>query len=121
MGMNQSEAENILAVQMDYYGMVYLREYRFAPPRKWRADFMLQHNNKRVLVEVEGGRHVYGRHNRPTGFAADTEKYNAAAAAGWVVLRFVPERVGDWSAVAEIRRVLGMGNGPENETIRWTG
>lgn len=39
-----------------------------------------------------------GRHTRAMGFIADCEKYNAAGAAGWIVLRFVPRK--DWLALA---------------------
>lgn len=62
------------------------REFRFAPPRRWRADFAWP--TLRVLVEIEGGTWINGRHNRGAGFEADMEKYNAAAMASWTVLRF---------------------------------
>ena len=61
------------------------REYRFAPPRRWRFDFA--HPASRFAVEVEGGIWNRGRHNRPKGFIADCEKYSAAALAGWTVVR----------------------------------
>lgn len=61
------------------------REYRFAPPRRWRFDFA--HPQSRVAIEVEGGVWNSGRHNRPLGFIADCEKYTAAALAGWSVVR----------------------------------
>jgi very-short-patch-repair endonuclease len=62
------------------------REFRFAPPRRWRADFAWP--TLRVLVEIEGGIWTGGRHTRGSGFEADMAKYNAAALAGWTVLRF---------------------------------
>lgn len=63
------------------------REHAFHPERKWRFDFAWTH--ERVAVELEGitpGRG--GRHQRVAGFTADCEKYNAAAALGWCVLRY---------------------------------
>jgi len=60
------------------------REYKFALPRQFRADFAFV--AERVLVEVDGGQwHPHGgRHNTD----ADREKLNLAAALGWRVLRF---------------------------------
>ena len=34
-----SNAELLLATQLDQAGIPYVREFRFAPPRRWRADF----------------------------------------------------------------------------------
>lgn len=63
-------------------------EYKFHPTRKWRFDWCFERAS--VAVEVEGGLWVNGRHNRPAGYAADIEKYNAAAAMGWRVFRCTP-------------------------------
>lgn len=62
------------------------REYRFAPPRKWRFDFAWP--ALRVAVELEGGVWTGGRHATGAGLIADMDKYNAAASLGWRVLRF---------------------------------
>jgi very-short-patch-repair endonuclease len=63
-----------------------LPEHRFQPPRKWRFDFAWP--RQRVAVELEGGVWTSGRHTRPSGYMQDIDKYNAAAAAGWLVVRF---------------------------------
>ena len=62
------------------------REYRFDPARRWRADFAWP--DSKILLEVEGGTWIRGRHTRGKGFERDCEKYNAAAAQGWRVFRF---------------------------------
>jgi very-short-patch-repair endonuclease len=59
--------------------------------RRWRADFAYLPG--RVLIEVEGGIWVNGRHNRAAGFNADLEKYLAAGLAGWRVFRFGPDQI----------------------------
>lgn len=61
-------------------------EYRFDHSRRWRLDFAWP--ERLLAVEIEGGTHSGGRHTRGAGYAADCDKYNAAALAGWRVLRF---------------------------------
>jgi len=67
------------------------REFRFAPPRRWRFDYAFPAH--KVAVEIEGGVWARGRHVRPRGYAADCEKYTAAAALGWRVLRYTTDRL----------------------------
>ena len=69
------------------------REFVFHSERKWRADFA--HIESRTLIEIEGGIFLAGggRHNRASGFAADTEKYLEAALAGWRVLRLTDRQI----------------------------
>lgn len=95
-----SKGEETLAMMLRAYGVPHEREYRFAPPRRWRADFALPH--RRVLIEVEGGIHTAGRHTRGTGYEADLCKYNAAALAGWTVLRYSTGMVTSGEAIAQI-------------------
>lgn len=63
-------------------------EFRFHGIRRWRFDYALP--TFKVAIEVEGGVWTAGRHTRPKGFLGDIEKYNAAAALGWRVLRVTP-------------------------------
>lgn len=66
-------------------------EHRFAAPRKWRFDFAWPQH--RIALEVEGGVFIQGRHSRGAGMVKDMEKYNAAAVAGWRVLRVTPSQL----------------------------
>ena len=62
------------------------REFVFACPRRWRADFAW--TSQRVLVEIEG---IYGaksRHRTAAGYHNDCEKYRAATVRGYAVLRY---------------------------------
>lgn len=64
-------------------------EYRFHDERRWRFDMAWP--KYKIALEVEGGVWTAGRHTRPSGFLKDMEKYNAACALGWRVLRTVPD------------------------------
>lgn len=109
------------------------RELVFHPVRKWRFDLGMQ--SRRVAVEVEGAifkgvakamttlaqltaaqqcvtpadfkaiKMMGGRHNRGAGMRGDLEKYNEAAAMGWVVIRVMPEMITDGRALTWFERV----------------
>lgn len=68
-----------------------VKEYRFAPPRRFRFDYAFL--AEKVALEVEGGIWTGGRHTRGAGFEKDREKYNLAAVEGWVVLRTTPSEL----------------------------
>jgi very-short-patch-repair endonuclease len=81
------------------------REYRFHPERKWRFDFAWP--DLKVAVEVEGLTYgAGGRHQRVGGYQGDLEKYNAAAMAGWLVLRFTGNDVRRGIAIRQITQTL---------------
>ena len=80
------------------------REYRFAPPRRWRADFAWP--DRLLLVECEGGTRQHGRHNRHSGFEKDCAKYNAAVLLGYRVLRFTGDMVTSGEAIGVIEKAL---------------
>lgn len=101
---SDSPGEDALAQQLAAVGIAFEREFAFHPTRKWRADFRLQGFD--VLVEVEGGVHAMGRHQRPKGFQADLDKYNAAATLGWTVLRFSTADVRSGDALSRIQEVV---------------
>lgn len=69
-------------------GCEVVAEYRFHPAREWRFDFAIP--ARHVAIEVEGGAFIGGRHIRPEGYLRDMEKYNEAAAAGWLLIRVLP-------------------------------
>jgi very-short-patch-repair endonuclease len=95
-----SKGEEALAMMLRAYGVEHEREYRFHPPRRWRADFAIPAH--RILIEVEGGTWTAGRHSRGKGFDADCEKYNTAALQGWKVLRYSTGKVISGEAIVEI-------------------
>lgn len=79
-------------------------EYRFHKTRKWRFDYAWPH--AKVALEIEGGVWSGGRHTRGKGFLGDMEKYNAAAVAGWTVIRCTPDGLMSATTLAMLREVL---------------
>ena len=110
--MTQSIAELTLAAQLEQAGIPFEREYRFAPPRRWRADFAIVHEayamDHPFLIEVDGGGFIAGRHTRGTGFENDAEKASAAAILGYRVIRATPRQVEDGRALGWIQLALGI-------------
>ena len=72
-------------------GILPEREYKFHAIRKWRFDFAFP--KIMVAVEIEGGIWINGGHNRGKIYSMNMEKYNAAAEAGWIVLRYEPKKI----------------------------
>lgn len=100
-----SDLEDTLLHQMQLVGLpTPEREYRFAPPRRYRADFA--YPERKLLIEVEGGVWTRGRHTRGKGFQDDCFKYNLAVEKGFRVLRFTGDMIKDGSAINTIEKVL---------------
>ena len=113
-GPQSSAAETLLAAQLEQAGIPFEREYRFAPPRRWRADFLVStvpltsHHLWAFLVEIDGGGYVAGRHSRGAGMERDAEKQSAAAILGYRVIRATPKQVEDGRCLSWIRQALGL-------------
>jgi hypothetical protein len=126
-----SNAETLLAVQLEQAGIPFEREFRFAPPRRWRADFVTGWPNKdknaknmglrpfvaMILIEIDGGGYVAGRHSRGPGMEADCEKQSAAAILGYRVIRCTPRQVENGTALSWIRQALGLEHDPDCQLI----
>jgi len=124
--MTQSIAEMTLAAQLEQAGIQFEREYQFVSdeealrrgwvtpvrglPHRWRADFLVRRSDipPTILVEVDGGGFIAGRHTRGTGFEADAEKASAAAILGYRVIRATPRQVEQGLALSWIRQALGL-------------
>ena len=72
--------------------------------KDWRFDFAWP--DLMFAVEVEGGAHVNGRHNRGKGFEEDLTKYHHAMRLGWTVYRCGAHLVNNWDAAKLIHRIL---------------
>ncbi len=113
----KSAAEEAFATQLQSLGIKgWEREFRFHPSRKWRFDFAWP--RVRVAIEIEGGSFAggkrcpackqvpMGRHHSVGGHAEDMVKYNAAACAGWKVLRFPTKLIKTYEAAAQTMDLL---------------
>ena len=87
-------------------GFHVVAEPRFHPTRDWCFDFASI--EAKVAVEVEGGLYNGGRHFRPEGFLRDMEKYNEAAACGWLLIRVLPSELLTMRTVRLIVRAINM-------------
>lgn len=87
-------------------GCDWIEEHTFSGQRKWRFDFACP--SLRIAIEQEGGVHTGGRHIRPTGFLKDVEKYNAAAIAGWCVLRFTVQQMNTGHFARELDAAVSL-------------
>jgi very-short-patch-repair endonuclease len=83
----------------------FIREYRFASPRRYRVDFAFV--GLKVAVEVEGGTWSRGksRHTTGAGFQKDCEKYNLLAEKGWLLVRGDSAMVKDGRLLEWVNRV----------------
>lgn len=115
--------ETVLAKDLERAGLTnFVREHRFGAAaaggpgkglrdrlhaldlKDWRFDF--SDPDLMIAAEVEGGTHVYGRHNRPSGFNNDCDKYNKATLLGWDVYRFTGQQVKSGYAVRLIEQAV---------------
>lgn len=103
--MNKKSAiEETFKLHCRAHGLAPQCEYQFHPTRKWRFDFAFV--DRMCAVECEGAVWTNGRHTRGSGFVADMEKYNAAAALGWFVFRFDGAAVKSGDAIRFMVAVL---------------
>lgn len=103
---NKSTIEAVFALHCKAHGLRPESEFEFHPTRRWRFDFAFP--DRKVAVECEGAVWTNGRHTRGSGFIADMEKYNAAAALGWFVFRFDGDAVKSGEAIKFMVGVLSM-------------
>lgn len=107
----RSTAELTLEAQLSQAGIPFRREFAFAAPRRYRADFLVtppagQGWHLALLIEVEGAVWVNGRHVRGAGFESGCEKQALAVIAGYRYLRVTSKQVESGQALEWIRAAL---------------
>lgn len=88
----QQEKLEIRKNAVQYYkdhGLEAEPEFMFHEERKWRFDYAFL--KFKVGLEVQGGLFTYGGHVRGSGYLQDMEKYNHAAAMGWLIVQCMPK------------------------------
>lgn len=81
-------------------------EYRFAPPRRWRADWCFV--EAKLIVECQGGLFTGGRHVRGAALTREYEKLNRAAILGYRVLFVTPADLRTFRVFELVRQALGI-------------
>ncbi len=115
--MGTSDLEDELIGQLKLVGIeAPVREYVFAPPRRWRFDMVWI--ALKVACEVDGGSWAGGRHTRGDGFEKDIEKMNTAAIRGWRVVRCTGKMVKDGRALDFIEHALAAAREDETEWMK---
>lgn len=79
-------------------------EVLFHPVRKWRADYLWR--AAKLIVEVDGGVFIGGRHARGAGIERDCEKCAEAMMLGYRVLHVTPRHVRNGRAVGWVELLL---------------
>ena len=87
-------------------------EHRFHPFRERRFDYSIP--ELKIALEVEGGIWNAGRHVRPDGFRRDMEKYNEAAALGWLLIRVIPNELLSVNTLQLLIRAINVRKGQTN-------
>jgi len=84
------------------------RQYPFAKSvgRQYRADFAFL--DERLIVEVNGGAFIGGRHVRGAGYENDLERNAIATALGFKVMGVTPRHIRSGFALRWIECALGI-------------
>jgi hypothetical protein len=80
------------------------REYRFAPPRKFRFDFCWP--SHALALECQGGLFTGGRHVRGAALLREHEKLNIAAQKGFRILYCTPRQIENGEALSIVEKAL---------------
>lgn len=101
-----SEPEELLAFQLKAVPErpLFERQFRIHPERRYKADFFFP--KSRLVVEVDGGGWVNGRHGRGQGIENDCEKSSLIAQMPARLMRVTPKQVQKGDALKWILEAL---------------
>ena len=100
-----SEAQRYMAIQITGARLpAPVLEFRFNPERRYRADFAWP--SYMLILEIEGGTWIKGRHVTGTGFQEDIYKYNSMVLLGYRVLRATTQDVNSGIALQTLEAAL---------------
>jgi hypothetical protein len=98
-----SQLEDTFAFQLRAYHIKFEREVRFAPPRRFRFDFLIG----KLAVEIMGGTYVQGGHSRGKGQTKDAEKNYLALLAGYRILYLTTDHISSGIGIQWVKSLLG--------------
>ena len=81
-----------------------VRQYRFAPPRRYKFDFAWPNNSPKIAVEIDGETN-HARYHQTT---KDAEKRNLGTAMGWRIFVLTGEMVkrGPMKFIEQLKTIL---------------
>ena len=97
-----SRLEEAFALQLRAYKIPYEREKRFAPPRRFRFDFLVG----KLAIELQGGVYSQGAHSRGKGQERDFEKNYLALLEGYKVLYVSGDQVRSGEAIEWVKSLI---------------
>ncbi|WP_288382308.1 DUF559 domain-containing protein [uncultured Acinetobacter sp.] len=104
-----SIGEETLAAHFKVNNISFIREFKFHPTRRYRADFYIE--SSKLLIEVEGGTKGKSRHTTHEGYSEDLMKYNWAQILGYSRLAFTTQQVLKGEAIKMIKEFLKLKEG----------
>jgi very-short-patch-repair endonuclease len=102
---------NLLALRFEQLGFElelppYTAEFRLIPGRKFRVDYY--YPSHKVIVELEGGIFVAGRHVRAIGYSNDCYKYSLLSLLGYKLIRLTSIMLDDGRAAELLKLAFGI-------------
>ena len=85
----KGQLEDPFAQWLSFKNIKFVRQFQPFKGRRFKCDFFLPDYN--VVIEIEGGQWINGRHQRGTGYKNDIEKYNMITLAGYKILRLTTD------------------------------
>ena len=85
----KTQLEDPFAQWLVFKNIKFVRQFRPFKERRFSCDFLLSDYN--VIIEIEGGQWINGRHQRGTGYKNDIEKYNLITLSGYKIVRLTTD------------------------------
>mgnify|MGYP006935518360 CR=1 FL=1 len=99
-----SALEDEFALQLRAANIEFEREYRAAPGRKYRWDFLISG----LLVEIQGGTWTKSGHTTGSGIERDLRKMNLATLHGYAVMAGTADMVHSGELFESVREWLDI-------------
>ncbi len=96
-----------------------IKEFRFCPDRRWRADFVWvfdpaeNKKHKGVILEINGAVWTKGKHTYGKQLLDEYEKLNTASMDGWIVIQVGNYHLKNGQMLEWVKRALGIENADE--------